>query len=193
MSIKDIISFEIRERIALQKDLLKRAGDSARIEGSIDALQGLLESFIDSLPEQPVERKSNPLFDECVKNCDPAVMKEVSDNVDKMNAEDDSDSGIWIFYDNVWERLTEIPAELDEAADEAAEEIYGYTAGTKEDLKGLFIAGAKWQKAKMMEGAVEGEVIGSVGTKQWVESNFLENNIGENGKKVKLIIVKENE
>ena len=55
MSIKDIISFEIRERIALQKDLLKRAGDSARIEGSIDALQGLLESFIDSLPEQPVE------------------------------------------------------------------------------------------------------------------------------------------
>ena len=55
MSIKDIISSEIRERIALQKDLLRKAGDSARIEGSIDALTGLLESFIDSLPEQPVE------------------------------------------------------------------------------------------------------------------------------------------
>lgn len=34
--------------------------------------------------EQPVVKKSNALFDKCVKNCDPAVMKEVSDNVDKM-------------------------------------------------------------------------------------------------------------
>jgi hypothetical protein len=34
--------------------------------------------------KQPVEKKSNALFDKCVENCDPAVMKEVSDNVDKM-------------------------------------------------------------------------------------------------------------
>lgn len=36
------------------------------------------------LPEQPVITKSNALFDKCVENCDPAVMKEVSDNIDKM-------------------------------------------------------------------------------------------------------------
>lgn len=30
------------------------------------------------------KKKSNALFDKCVENCDPAVMKEVSDNVDKM-------------------------------------------------------------------------------------------------------------
>lgn len=50
-------------------------------------------------PEQPVptimtnemlmgeikpKKKSNALFDKCVENCDPAIMKEVSDNVDKM-------------------------------------------------------------------------------------------------------------
>jgi len=34
--------------------------------------------------EQPVVKKSNALFDKCVENCDPAVMKEVFDNVDKM-------------------------------------------------------------------------------------------------------------
>ena len=34
--------------------------------------------------EQPVVKKSNALFDKCVENCDPAVMKEVSDNIDKM-------------------------------------------------------------------------------------------------------------
>jgi len=43
---------EIKERIALQKDLLKRAEDSARIEGSIDALLGLLNSM-DTISEEP--------------------------------------------------------------------------------------------------------------------------------------------
>ena len=48
------IRAEIKERIALQKDLLKQAEDSARIEGSIDALQGLLNSM-DTF-EEPVEK-----------------------------------------------------------------------------------------------------------------------------------------
>ena len=39
---------------------------------------------LDVKPEQPVIKKSNALFDKCVENCDPAVMKEVSDNIDKM-------------------------------------------------------------------------------------------------------------
>lgn len=52
MTIKEQFISEIKERIALQKDLLKRAEDSARIEGSIDALQGLLNSM-DTLSEEP--------------------------------------------------------------------------------------------------------------------------------------------
>ena len=45
----------------------------------------IILSLIDSLQqEQPVIKKSNALFDKCVENCDPAVMKEVSDNIDKM-------------------------------------------------------------------------------------------------------------
>lgn len=52
-NIKEFFRAEIKERIALQKDLLKRAEDSARIEGSIDALQGLLNS-IDIPPDEPV-------------------------------------------------------------------------------------------------------------------------------------------
>lgn len=57
------------------------------IDSGYDNLKGNLYhvlSIIDALPEQPVVKKSNALFDECVKNCDPAIMKEVSDNVDKM-------------------------------------------------------------------------------------------------------------
>ena len=51
MTIKEQFIFEIKERIALQKDLLKLAEDSARIEGSIDALLGLLNS-INTLSEE---------------------------------------------------------------------------------------------------------------------------------------------
>ncbi len=34
--------------------------------------------------EKPNNHKRNELFDECVAKCDPKVMKEVSDNIDKM-------------------------------------------------------------------------------------------------------------
>jgi len=51
--------------------------------------------------------------------------------------------------------------------------------------------GKKDMKEQMMKEAVEGEIVGSVGTKQWVESNYLDNNIGKHGDKVKLIIIKE--
>lgn len=55
--IKEQLEAEIKGRIALQKDLLKRSGDSARIEGSIDALQGLLNT-LDTL-EEPVCEELN--------------------------------------------------------------------------------------------------------------------------------------
>ena len=51
--------------------------------GELSALYDL-GAFLDTLPEQPVVKKSNALFDKCVENCDPAIMKEVSDNIDKM-------------------------------------------------------------------------------------------------------------
>lgn len=53
-------------------------------EGDYDWLEKNLEYLKPKRKEQPVEKKSNALFDKCVENCDPAVMKEVSDNVDKM-------------------------------------------------------------------------------------------------------------
>ena len=53
-------------------------------EGDYDWLEKNLEYLKPKRKEQPVEKKSNALFDKRVENCDPAVMKEVSDNVDKM-------------------------------------------------------------------------------------------------------------
>lgn len=55
MTIKEQFISEIKERIALQKDLLKREEDSARIEGSIDALQGLLNSMDSLESEKPMQ------------------------------------------------------------------------------------------------------------------------------------------
>ena len=51
--------------------------------------------------------------------------------------------------------------------------------------------GEKSMREQMLREAVEGMVVGSVGTKQWVESNYLDNNIGKHGDKVRIIIVKE--
>lgn len=53
MTAIEKIRAEIKERISLEKELLKRAGDSYRIEGSIDALKGLL-SFLDTIEKEPV-------------------------------------------------------------------------------------------------------------------------------------------
>ena len=131
MSIKDIISFEIRERIALQKDLLKRAGDSARIEGSIDALQGLLESFIDSLPEQPVEETPEPytgVYDEAYlqEKIARATKSWEGVDVDKMLADC---------------RGYEQPVE---GLEEAATEFANQDCVTFISRKKGFIAGAEW-------------------------------------------------
>lgn len=71
------------------------------------------------------KKKSNALFDKCVENCDPAVMKEVSDNVDKM-------------------LLEEAAKEYDEA------ESWRWEA-PKYPRREAFEAGAEWQKAKMLK------------------------------------------
>lgn len=87
MNIKEQIRAEIERRLSWRITLEARA-----------AYNNILR-FLDTLPEQPVptimtnemlmgeikpKKKSNALFDKCVENCDPAIMKEVSDNVDKM-------------------------------------------------------------------------------------------------------------
>lgn len=66
------------------------------------------------------KKKSNAIFDKCVENCDPAVMKEVFDNVDKM-------------------LLEEAAKEYDEA------ESWRYEA-LKYPRREAFEAGAEWQK-----------------------------------------------
>ncbi len=69
MTIKEQFIFEIKGRIALQKDLLKRAkdsADSARIEGSIDALQGLLNSMdtFSKKSDKSLEKEMDRFFEE---------------------------------------------------------------------------------------------------------------------------------
>ena len=62
---------------------------------------------------------------------------------------------------------------------------------TVEDVADIARHFAQWQKEQMIRSAVEGEIVGSVGTKQWVESNYLDNNIGKPGDKVRIVFVKE--
>ena len=57
-----------------------------------------LRDFIDNFPysdeqKEPHYTKRNTLFDKCVKNCDPEVMKEVSDNVDEMLRKEQKSDG----------------------------------------------------------------------------------------------------
>jgi len=69
------------------------------------------------------------------------------------------DSGAGYVIDEVYKILDsledEIPSELDEAAEKYLDGIFG--EGKHQDFYvQLFIAGSEWQKAKMMENAVEG-------------------------------------
>ena len=61
-----------------------------------------LYDFIESLEKEQHLTKRNKLFDECVKNCDPAIMKEVSDNIDKM-LEKEQDVDLEIEIDRFWD------------------------------------------------------------------------------------------
>lgn len=51
--------------------------------------EAYIEGLLDGSSEKPNNHKRNKLFDECVAKCDPATMKEVSDNVDKMLMDED--------------------------------------------------------------------------------------------------------
>ena len=137
-----------------------------------DELQRLL-SFLDTLEsEKPHYTKRNALFDKCVENCDPEVMKEVSNKVDEMIME------------------KPVPNNREEAADKHICKVVdaaghpGWEWETR-DIKDAFIAGAEWKyqkdraefaklkakewsdgydegiakgKEQMLKGAVEGEV-----------------------------------
>lgn len=84
-----------------------------------------LLAFIDSLQqEQPDEHytKRNELFDKCVANCDPKVIQEVSDNVDKLRAISTPAEEDWFEIDKEWEKedkrsVTDCDT-LEEAADD---------------------------------------------------------------------------
>ena len=101
----DILKAEIERRrdgaLERQKNLEKIGQETVLNEMIAFELNRLI-SFVASLQqEQSVIKKSNVLFDKCVENCDPTVMKEVSDNVDKMLAserlEEEMDE-IWLEY-----------------------------------------------------------------------------------------------
>lgn len=83
-----------------------------------------------------------------------------------------------------------LPEGVEEAAEEYSRQVS--RGHNYRDLTCGFIAGAEWQKAMMMEGAVEGRIHSSFGM---VNINFLEGivktSFDKNGDKVKVIIVKE--
>lgn len=97
MTIKEQIRKEIERRTYNAHEVPDSRPDKQFYEGK-DVAYGEILAFLDTLPEQPVIKKFNELFDRCVENCDPAVMKEVSDNVDKMLASEGLEEEIstWI-------------------------------------------------------------------------------------------------
>ena len=210
MTTKELICQEINERIALQKDLMKIFGYSDRIEGSIDALQGLRDSFLDTLPDEEQPTKG---YDEAYLNEKIAKASKSWEGVD-----------VDKFMDEV--RGREPVTDCNDLEEEIKEQIYDRFY----DLNGIAVIGtsgyaevkdmeyiarhfAEWQakqllkssplpedtvlfqkgveegKRLMMEGAVEGKVFMSFapGHNQMVMADVdLPTNT-----KVKIIIVKE--
>ncbi len=286
MSIKETIRAEIdRQKEKAAKRISKAKYNSEKMVFSRGELSALYNvgAFIDTLPEQPVIKKSNALFDKCVENCDPAVMKEVSDNVDKLlgrqpaegledeiatwipnhiKCEKDPDlkrviikwAGFVAHHFAEWgaEHLRDttkmIPDGLEEAAKNrvtengrfpisefekmrirdiefgakwmltksSKKEVDKFMSGCDRDVldelyrwrfttvcqefieQGIFDYGcakhfAEWQKAKMMETAVEGKVAERIQGKLYVRCKVPDTMDVEFCDKVKVIIVKEDE
>ena len=86
--------------------------------------------------QEPVSKKSNPLFDECVANVPDWVMKETSDKMDAMIAEEDLEKEIARYE----------------------ESIYGFESSSRDDCIGIakhFAEyGARMQKEQMMKDAL---------------------------------------
>ena len=178
---------EIKERIALQKDLLKRAEDSARIEGSIDALLGLLNS-IDTISEEPdksleeaAEEYSRGLDYYHYTEDDPAIAfiagaKWMQDQFEKNRLAN-------------CDKLTK--EEYDRETDFATEII------EKEHRQPTFTDainyGMRVMKDQMMKEAVEGTIICYNDETYSVESCCFDNkeHHHHSGDKVKLIVIKE--
>lgn len=152
MSIKEQIRAEIERQRQFIEGIFTE-GDNSFYDGQDDAYHHIL-AYLDTLPEQAEptimtnemlmgeikpKKKSNALFDKCVENCDPAVMKEVSDNVDKILAR---------------EGLEEFRKEVIKFSRDHFEELYG-------DMETIDIVHiiarhfAEWGRAKMLEWAKE--------------------------------------
>lgn len=83
-----------------KKEMLVASEEIDRFNHIIDSLQ----------QEQPDEHytKRNELFDKCVANCEPKVMKEVSDNVDKLRAISTPAEEDWFKVAEEWEKEDEM-------------------------------------------------------------------------------------
>lgn len=155
MTIKEQFIFEIKERIALQKDLLKLAEDSARIEGSIDALLGLLNSI-------------NTLSEESDKNLEKAAeeyeKKHIYQRYDGGGLTPEYDATLAEAFNAgaEWreQQIPKLPDNLDKAAEKFAKENCenyvdeedGVTY-IEEALRNTFKAGAEWQAERLLKGS----------------------------------------
>lgn len=147
---------EIERHIKEVKDV---AGRFTPNLGFFDAkLSGIYDvmAIIDSLQqEQPDEHhtKRNELFDQCVANCDPKVMQEVSDKVDKLKSISTPAEEDWFEIDKEWEKEDEKSAternELEKAIEEQIDRAlfkwsYDDEDGIEQYVDDSFRAGVKW-------------------------------------------------
>lgn len=133
--------------------------------------QQLCEKFLDYLEKQkePHYTKRNALFDKCVENCDPEVMKEVSNKIDEVLGKEQkpveceledafkyyTDAGITVSCGDIVAKPKE-QEQQDENLDEAARD-YGVRGNANgvggedyaHDLAIAFKAGAEWMKEQL--------------------------------------------
>lgn len=162
--------------------------------------------IIDSLQQEHPDvhyTKRNELFDKCVENCDPKVMQEVSDNVDKLKSISTPAEEDWFKIAEEWEKEDKKSVtdcnELEDAADNYISPIeneqgLSFIGFSGQDIKDAFIAGAEWQKEQMMEEAVEAKIYGyDDGSFELIASwlDMPKNSIYKDGQKVRIIIVEE--
>ena len=126
--------------------------------------------------------KTNELFDKCVANCDPATMKEVSDEVRGREPDKSLEEEVKNYFQGYW------------PGTETAEQCNTDLHFTPPAIMRLARHFAKWQKQQMLKDAEPAEIgyFNQRGLSILTEKAIERMPVSE-GDKVKIIIVKEDE
>jgi len=82
-SKKDCLAYLEKQKPRDYRELYEEVAKSEWFKENYEG-KSLGEEQPTEIPKEPHYTKRNELFDKCVKNCDPKVMKEVSDKIDEM-------------------------------------------------------------------------------------------------------------